>query len=439
MYTARQMPEVAASPAQDNKLPRAVVLVLGFATALALFGWLLFFAAYWHTHDIAVRGLFPAGPAYLDLTTYIGRFEVFRTRAFFEIADPALHRSRFAYPPAAALCYKLLYGSHHMKVVYILLSVIVWLGILAFSATAILRAGCSRLTTATITTSLLLLSYPAAFLFQRANIEIILWPLIAVGLVLFVDRRAHMAAICFGLAAAMKLYPVLLLGLFLKRARLPALLTGVFTATLVTIGTIAFTAPGFFITGARGYLQGITGFQNKYAGTLSAGATAFDHSLFSWVKLVALHYGQQPQRYTPVYYLVCAVAVCALFLLRVRHHAALNQLTFLLVLIVLVPPVSFEYTLVHLYLPTILLLQVMATSVNSHREHRRAALVALAALLSLLLPVDLLGPFSGYAGQFQVASLFAVLTAAVWHSWTEDLPLAHGNAALHKVERAALS
>jgi hypothetical protein len=392
----------------------------GGAALLAAVGWVAFLLSYRQTHNLETSGLFPRGATYLDLTTYIDRFNVLRTPAFFEDADPSLHRSRFAYPPAAALCYAFLYRSHHMKFVYNLLSAGLWLSGFACWGTALWRQTHRRLVSCLIPASMLLLSYPAVFLFERANIEIFLWALLIAAVLLYRSRLHQSAAVCLGAAAALKLYPILLLGLFVSRRRdWTAFLTGLLTAVAVTVGSIVLTAPGFFRIGALGYLKGITGFQTKYAGSMDAGPNAFDHSLFSWLKQVAVHAGHNPTDFTKGYYLVCAMLAGVSFLLWVRHRPFLNQLTFLIVCMVLLPPVSFEYTLVHLYLIAALLSLTLLGRSSLASPESSATLFALACVLMLLLPVNLFGPLTGIAGQVQTIPLLCLAVAAAAWPWTE--------------------
>jgi hypothetical protein len=78
-----------------------------------------------------------------------------------------------------------------------------------------------------------------------------------------------------------------------------------------------------------------------------------DHSLFGVVKHIMIFTGNRPSiRFAAPYY---AVAVCVgfglLYLLRIRNLPELNQILAFTVACIALPFVSFDYTLVHLYVP----------------------------------------------------------------------------------------
>ena len=408
-----------AVPRRACPVSRDVALPLAIACGLALLGWILFALTYRHTHDVSARGMFPDGPLYLDLFNYVTQWEVFRTPAFFEVAPPWVHRSHFAYPPAAAMCYAVLYRSHRMNLLYNVLTFGFWLTLLGGFGAALWWRSASWKTVLFCPLALVLLSYPAVFLYERANIEIFLWIVLVAGALLYRSGSFQRAAICFGIAAAIKLYPFFLLGLFVHRRReWSALVTSAFTALVVTVLSIRYTAPGFFWYGARGYAEGVMGFQAKYAGTVQAGGVAYDHSLFSWLKLPALASGHPAAPLMRPYYLICGLLALVVFFGWVRKRPFLNRLSFLVVLTVVLPPVSFEYTLVHLYLPVMLLLVALLQRGQPSAASRNTALVALGCFLALLLPIDLLGPAAARAGQYQVAFLLALLGMSAWQPWT---------------------
>jgi hypothetical protein len=99
-----------------------------------------------------------------------------------------------------------------------------------------------------------------------------------------------------------------------------------------------------------------------------------------------------------------------------------NQVAFLVTAMILLPPVSYEYTLVHLYVPLLLLLATLVWhSGESATAVSFTALGALACMLTMLLPVDLLGKAPVVlAGQLQVIPLVLLLCFAVAAPWTSE-------------------
>ena len=80
-----------------------------------------------------------------------------------------------------------------------------------------MRAGIGGATAILFPLTVLLASFPIAGLLQRGNIELFLWIVTATGVWMFVRGRDDAAAVLWGLAAALKLYPVVLLALLLPR------------------------------------------------------------------------------------------------------------------------------------------------------------------------------------------------------------------------------
>jgi hypothetical protein len=91
------------------------------------------------------------------------------------------------------------------------------------------------------------------------------------------------------------------------------------------------------------------------------GQAGFDHTLFSFIKTVLPT--TNPWVFAKVfvvYVLVVAVAVIWAWFSKVQQRPLLERLTFLTVLIVLLPATSYDYTLVHLYAPWALLVVAIA-------------------------------------------------------------------------------
>lgn len=412
---ATQVPDLGVTEGRYRNL----TALIWAAALLSLVGWALFLLGFYQTHQVTTRGMFPAGVTFSDLTVYVTRYEVFRTPDFFLPSPPGKPRSLFAYPPGAALCYRLLYRWGHRELLYSAIFFTWWSTLLLLTLRT-LKGLESRIASLRVSMVLLVaLSYPAWFLLQRANIEIFLWILLFLSAVLYARDYLYLASFGIGLAASIKLYPILLLGLFFKdRKQWGALFLGLVTAISATAVEIWRCAPGFFWFGARGFFGGVAQFQAKYAGSTEAGNGEYDHSLFSWVKGIAMRLHLDPSSFTRPYYLVCGSLTLLVFMVFVRKMPFANRVTFLLVLMVLLPPVSFTYTLVHLYLPVLLLLPVLVESSRCGHKVKAAQWIALCCLLLLLLPIDLLGPLVRSAGKLQALPLLALLGAAAWQPWT---------------------
>ena len=260
----------------------------GFA-ALAILLWVLPLLT---THPI----LFPSGPNFEDIIVYKGRFTLYHSARFFT----SRAYSGFAYPAGAAPIYALFYATPDATATYLLCT---------FAATASALTGAffflRRHAATKFFLPLLFISFPLVFLIQRANIELILWIIVALGILAYRRSLAFPAAILFGVAAAIKLYPIILLGLFFKPAAarssqdLPAFATGILTFVLATAAAIATTGPTFAVA-AHGFFTGVDKFQGRYVDIVSQVEIAFDHCLFSPFKYLAYtqHISPAPWRST---------------------------------------------------------------------------------------------------------------------------------------------
>jgi len=350
--------------------------------------------------------LFPAGAAFADILVYKGRFTVYHTLKFFT----SRAFSGFAYPPGAAILYEAFYTTSDPVQTYLLLAALTTLIALAATWLFLRRNGITHLVPV-----LLLSSFPLVILIQRANIELVLWIVIATGILAYRRGLAIPAAVLFGLAASVKLYPIFLIGLFLRRKQdLRAFAVGLITAIVSLIAATTYAGPTFLLA-ARGFTTGLGSFQDHYIDKVSKVEIAFDHSLFSPLKYAAFLNHSSPSPWTHTYYLIAGSFALLLFL-RVRSFPFLNRLVFLLVAMVSLPPVSFTYTLVHLHLPILLLCGNLATLRSSTPK---TAIASLALLLFVTLPLVSLNVIApGFpAGPIQSFALVALLVLSTLQPW----------------------
>lgn len=387
--------------AQTNPALRG--LVLFFAAAAAVL-WIIAFLPLLSGHPTP---LYPGGPNFEDVLVYQGRFTVFHTAKFF-----TSHKfSGFAYPAGSAVIYAALYSFHDAVRAYLLLAATCTAGALATAFSLLKRADATSLLA-----PLLLLSFPWIFLLQRANIELVLWLLIALGLLAYTRGWPYVAAVLFGLAAACKLYPIFLTGLFLRRKQdLPVFLTGVITFVVAMIAAITFAGPTF-MTAAQGFFTGVDHFQAHYAQTVRSAEINWDHCLFSPVKFWSVGAKASLAPLMKPYYALAGTLALLLFL-RVRTMPFLNRALFLTTAMIALPPVSYDYTLVHLYLPALLLLCAALRN-----ETPTTVPFALALCFFLFLPLCALNTiFPVPAGPIQAFFVLALLIVPALQPWQATL------------------
>ncbi len=76
----------------------------------------------------------------------------------------------------------------------------------------------------------------------------------------------------------------------------------------------------------------------------------YDHSAFSFFKMITFHYHPNLNVSLNIYLVLISVMCCVLYFLRIRKMPAINQILTLLIIAVTIPPVSYDYTLIELYI-----------------------------------------------------------------------------------------
>jgi len=402
---AAKDPRILPGPATNSA--RSLTRILYVFAAISAVLWTIGLLPILHGH---ASPLYPYGPNFEDILVYIGRFTLFHTKAFFT----SRKFSGFAYPAGCSILYAALYATSNAVTTYLWLAAATTLAALATTFAYLKRAAALSLFV-----PLLFLSFPFVFLVQRANVELILVLLVAFGILAYLRGLTYAAAILFGLAAACKLYPIFLLGLFLKRKQdIPAFATGLVTAILAMCAAIAYAGPDFS-TAAYGFFHGVDRFQDHYAVTVRSAEVNWDHCFFSPIKYYSSKTRLPLAPLMKPYYAIAGTVALLLFL-RVRTMPALNRILFLTVAMVSLPPVSYAYTLVHLYLPALLLLTYLLTS---RSKPPITATLALTILFFLFLPLCGLLPLMQIPdGPIQSVALMLLMPLTVLVPWHQQGP-----------------
>jgi hypothetical protein len=300
-----------------------------------------------------------------DFLVYKARFAHFHTPRFWTIVS-----FPFVYPAPLAIVFGLLYKLAHPLRDFLAgcaVALIAW--VLWFARN--LRA-CGVRTRAAILFALTvsLSAWPVWFFFTTANIEGVLVVTLGVGVILVLRRHFWLGAALIGVAGSMKIYPIILLGLLLSQRRYKQFAWGLAVAGMVTIGSLAFVGPSV-LQASHTIALGIDFERDAYVFSLQPNDTFFNHSLFVPVKFLISHLAQlrhpmPPPRteleqlthnhallQTPylVYLALAAIAGVVAYFVRIRHLPLLNQTIALTVCAVLLPPISLDYTLLHLLIP----------------------------------------------------------------------------------------
>ncbi len=203
--------------------------------------------------------------------------------------------------------------------------------------------------------ALCLASYPFQFALDRMNAELILFGFIAVGFIFYVHQRYKVAAIWIGLAAAMKIYPGAFALVFLYKRQyrefaISILSTLVATAVALVIFQVTpFEVLDVYRSAAPSYAKMMAEFMPlAYGNTFFAVIRAIQFEMdFRWA--VQIPVVEQTMK---LYSLISAiVGVGVLGITFMPSLKLFERLILIVAVILLVPIVSFDYKLLHLFVP----------------------------------------------------------------------------------------
>ena len=297
--------------------------------------------------------LMPHKDPYRDFYLFQQRFAYFHSRLFFTYPP-----NPYLYPAPPALFYRFFFFFPHPTRIFL------WTFSVAFAAAAclvgrvLIRRGASVRAVIPLLVVAVSCSYPFFFDFEQANIEWIGCVLVSLGIWAFLQDRGYSAAACFGIAASMKIYPLVFLGLFLSRRQYRPALAAVGVAALSTLLSLWMVCPDLRFAW-QGIQLGVETFRQIYI--LGYAEVRFDHSLFAGMKalLLLITHHELPRTTVAllngIYLSVAAFSGVILYFDKIRGLPIVNQVICLTVASILLPPVSYDYTLLHLYAPLVLL------------------------------------------------------------------------------------
>jgi hypothetical protein len=349
-----------------------------------------------------------------DFTIYQHKFGYFHTARFFAPPD-----FPFTYPAPMALLYEMFFKFTKPHCLAAFLGFIA----LSFSVPAILfgralaRRGLSRAAATTVATSALLLSWPAWILLDRANVEVFVWVAIALGVWAYCRKREGTASALFGVAASLKLFPIVYLALFLTRRGLPKLLIGMLTFAAVTLMSLWIVGPTFSAAFHVIY-GGLEFFRSNYAAVYLPNETGLDHSLLGLAKTVIVlvrgeHAYHSLRTAVALYLPTTAMLGLLLYWFRIRRLPVTNQILALCIVSILFTPFSGDGTLIHLYCPFAL---CCFSAINTWRVRQVVpGLRSLFLCFAFLLSAESFFIVKGlrYEGQVKCVALVALLYLAL--------------------------
>ncbi len=312
-----------------------------------------------------------------DLLENVPTFRLVHTPAFWTGSKaPAL-----AYPPFGGLVLWLFYATGHPRLLYLALASAYLLPACWLVRRALLERGLAPWTALLFPLTVAAASFPIEGLLQRGNLELVLWTFAGSGVWLFLRGHEHGAAVFWGCAAAIKLYPILLVLLFWQRRRLGPALVCVASFASATAASLLALGPSLRSAWV-GWLGNLSAYQHKRAAYWTLNELAENHSFFSWIKTAAMVAHHGVDGLILPYYLCGGLLFALLFFLRLGRLPVANQLLGITACMLLLPSVSAFYTLVHLYAPLLLLIVL---ALRSHRA--RVEIEGLRLTILLFVPV----------------------------------------------------
>ncbi len=281
-----------------------------------------------------------------DFTMFQQVFRLFHSWAFFH--NPGV---TFAYPAPLAIFYHILFviwgdRPHSERILRAFVLLVTCIA-LWFFARALNRRGISWLSVSLVCLILVGTSYPLYYELDRCNVEVIVWAVLLLAFWAFREQMPALAAIFIGTAIAFKYYPAVLLGLFLYPKKYKFIAIALLAAGAVTLLSDAWLGPTIG-TAFKETVIGTNRFIESYA-QQSIGP-GFDHSFLALYKVLAARYHPNLAADLRRYIKIAAVLATALYFLRIRKLPVINQISILLILSITLPPVSFDYTLLHIYI-----------------------------------------------------------------------------------------
>lgn len=257
--------------------------------------------------------------------------------------------------------------------------------------------------------------YPFLFVVDRANIEIVVFAFVTGGLFFFARNRYGVAAVLFAVAGSIKPFPLLLFYLLLTRKRWREILVGLSVTGMLNLTALWWLGPN--IPEALSALKpGAAAFYNGYVLNYRDAEIQFDHSLFALIKQLvrlSMDWADPEDLLIPIriaywFYLPVAAITTLLCGWTFRHKPFLNQFFALILVIITLSPVSYDYTLIYVYV----LWGLYLIYILGDRPARKP-LHFLLPMAVLLTPQSYLQTLTiGFGGQCKTAMLVYLLVMA---------------------------
>lgn len=307
----------------------------------------------WHYTKMVLEGQNPYSIDYFF--TY--NFQAYDWPMIHNSKVPAQIVGPLSYPPFAVMALVPFFSNNYflsiMKYFLFIGFVIITAGIIIIYNTPVARGQL-----AVFLTTLLVTSYPAALLLDRGNIEGIVFVFIAAAILTYQRRYFYISALLIAAAACCKIYPAIYFILFAVDGKWKELSAGFLATVAITIASLA-TINGDANIVLGQFIHHISGFNEFFL--YDGRSIQFGHTLCNLISGLFFLETSDPKiqsslrLFCLVYpYLVAAFTLGAIW--RIRALKLKQRISVLTVMMVYLPFTSFDYTLIYLYIPLLLLL-----------------------------------------------------------------------------------
>jgi hypothetical protein len=306
---------------------------------------------------------------FVDFFDFSRRFKLYHQLDFFSASKA--FGPRFSYPPPMGMLYKLFFlPPTHEHAISAISSGIPLVVLAVLLIQAMRRRGVDLWHAVLFVGGAAVFSYPFRFNYFLGNLEIFVVLFAAFGVVALLRGRLYLAATLIGIAGSMKLFPFVLLGLFLSRRQYrPILLSGA-VAACTTLFATWLECPSLKVA-REGISAGAAAMRTGMLIHFQPMEIGFDQSIFGLYKRVVhaiTHQVSYPDVSLTIYMALAATGGILLYFLRIQKLPFINQVLCLYVAAVLLPPMSHHYTLMHLYVPWALLVLYALDLRNANRR-----------------------------------------------------------------------
>ena len=352
-----------------------------------------------------------------DLLVFRERFSHFREPGFWQIQSIPL-----TYPATVGVVFGILYKFAHPVRVYLGLCATGVVGWAIWFVRNLAARGSAQGPAAAFVLTIAATSWPLWVLVDTANIEGRVAVILGSGIVAFVYRRWWLAASLIGVAGAMKIFPLALLALLLSKRRYKEFAGAIVLTAALNLASLAILGPSIG-EAQRQINAGVPIITTFDALSLTSPGPDTNHSLYTVVRYAVLlaHHRHphismpEPERDAAIlrpvyitYWVLGGVGAIAVYFLRIRRLPMLNQILAVTVCAVMLPPLSRDYTLLHLLVPLGLLCTYAASQTQPVRG-LPACFVCFAFILTAGTYFDLGYPLASQIRALALLTLFLTL------------------------------